>query len=164
MSSRRINTKELIEKIEKITRSKMAEQEVVSLDQYRELKKKLDPKVLLIIEDDETMRNSLKRIFEGEGYIVKLVSDGTQLSGILDDSAIDLILLDIGLPWIDGFELGELLKQHKILRHIPLVYCSGNTSEADVKRAFALGADDYIKKPFDIDKIKKSVRTLLKLS
>lgn len=161
--SRKINTRDLVNKIEKITRAKMLEQEVVSLDQFREFKKKMDPKVLLIVEDDETMRSALKRIFEAEGYIVKLVADGTQLSGVLDDSPIDLIMLDIGLPWIDGFELGKLMKENRDLKRIPLLYVSGNSSEEDVRRAFEIGADDFVKKPFDIDKIKKTVKTLLKL-
>lgn len=161
--SRKINTRDLVNKIEKITRAKMLEQEVVSLDQFREFKKKMDPKVLLIVEDDETMRVALKRIFEAEGYVVKLVADGTQLSGVLDDSPIDLIMLDIGLPWIDGFELGKLMKENRDLKKIPLLYVSGNSSEEDVRRAFEIGADDFVKKPFDIDKIKKTVKTLLKL-
>jgi two-component system aerobic respiration control protein ArcA len=160
----RINTKDLVKKIEKITKDRIVKEGVVNLDDYRELKRKQTPKTILVIEDDETMRNALKRIFEGEGYRVKTAADGTQLSVVLDDTPIDLIVLDIGLPWVNGLELAKLLKEHDDLKSIPLIFVSGKTSDIDVKRGFEAGADDYIKKPFDIEKIKKTVQILLKLN
>ena len=72
--------------------------------------------------------------------------------------------MDVGLPWLNGFELGQMLKEHKDLKKIPLVFVSGKTGDEDIKKAFAIGADDYIKKPFEIDKLKKTVETLLKLN
>lgn len=164
MKKKTIDTKSLVDKIEKITKERLTSESVVSLDEFRKLKNKKEHKSLLIIEDDETMRNALKRIFEGEGYAVKTAADGTQLSEVLDDNPIDLIILDIGLPWINGFELAKLLKEHDDLKSIPLIFVSGKTSELDIKRGFELGADDYIKKPFDVDKIKRTVSLLLKIS
>jgi two-component system aerobic respiration control protein ArcA len=164
MKDKRINTKDLVNKIEKITKARIASQDVVDLDQFREAKKKLDPKVILVIEDDETMRSAMKRILESEGYVTKLAADATELSTVLDDHPVDLILLDVGLPWVNGFELAQLLKDHKDLKKIPLVFVSGKASEEDMKQAFEIGADDYIKKPFDVDKLKKTVETLLKMN
>lgn len=128
------------------------------------MKNKADPATLLVIEDDETMRAALKRIFESEGYRVITAADGTQLSSVLEDQSLDMIILDIGLPWINGFELAELMKDHADLKRIPLIFISGLTSDADVKRGFEVGADDYIKKPFDVEKIKKTVNALMKLA
>ncbi len=162
--NKKINTEDLVKKIEKITRERITKENIVDLNQYRELKASKGPKTLLVIEDDETMRRALARIFEADGHIVRTAADGTQLSTVLDDHPIDLIILDIGLPWINGFELAKLLKEHKDLKQIPLVFISARTSEVDVKRGFEVGADDYIKKPFDIDIMKKSVDTLLKIS
>lgn len=162
--SKRMNTKDLVDKIEKITKSRIASQPVVSLDQFRDADKKLNPRTLLIIEDDESMRAALTRIFESEGYVLKMAADATALAMVLDDNPIDLILLDVGLPWVNGFELAQLLKEHRDLKGIPLVFVSGNASDEDVKRAFSLGADDFIKKPFDVEKLRKTVRTLLKLN
>lgn len=164
MKDKKINTKDLVNKIEKMTKARIASQEVVPLDQFREAKKKLDPKVILVIEDDETMRMAMKRILETEGHVLKLAADATELSTVLDDHSVDLILMDVGLPWINGFELAQLLKEHKDLKKIPLVFVSGQTSESDMKQAFDIGADDYIKKPFDVEKLKKTVETLLKLN
>lgn len=144
----------------------MSAQSVVSLDQVRNLSPKKDPepKVILIIEDDETMRSAMKRIFESDGHKVIMASDGTQLSTVLDDSPLDLIILDIGLPWINGIELAQLMKQHSDLKKLPLVFVSGKTSDEEMKKAFDVGADDFIKKPFDVEKLKKTVRTPLKLA
>lgn len=164
MAKKKINTLDLVNKIEKITRARMASGPVVELDSFRDLKKKADPKVILVIEDDETMRNALKRIFEAEDFVVKLASDGSELSTALDDVPPDLILMDVGLPWMNGFELAQLLKEHKDLNKIPLVFVSGKSSQEDMKQAFDIGADDYIKKPFDIEKLLKTVHTLLKIS
>lgn len=162
--TRKINTKDLIHKIEKITKARIASQDVVPLDKFRETKKKEEPKVILVIDDDETMRASIKRILETENYTVKSAAQANELSDVLDDTPVDLILLDIGLPWINGFELAELLKEHKDLKNIPLVFISGQASQDDMRRAFMVGAHDYIKKPFEIEKLKKTVKTLLKIS
>ena len=160
-----MNTSDLIAKIEKLTKSRIAGQEVVPLDAFREATKKLDPKVILVIEDDESMRSALKRILESDGYVAKLAADATELAAVLDDSSVvDLILLDIGLPWINGFELAQMLKEHRDLKKIPLVFVSGNSTEEEMKQAFDIGASDFIKKPFDIDKLKKTIHTLLELN
>ena len=162
--SKKINTKDLVAKIEKMTKAKIASQPVVSLDQFRDAKKKLEPKNLLIIEDDESMRSAYQRVFSSEGYLLKMAADATELTKVLDDQVVDLIILDVGLPWINGFELGQLLKEHKDLKKIPLVFISASASQEDMKKAFDIGADDYIKKPFDIEKLKKTISTLLKLN
>lgn len=161
---KRIQTKDLIAKIEKITRERMSKEKVLDIRDLRQMRDAHEPLTILIIEDDETIRAALKRIFEGEGYRVVAAADGTHLSQVLDDHPIDLIILDVGLPWINGFELAQLMKGHPDLKNIPLIFVSGRTSEEDIKQGFAVGADDFIKKPFDIEKIKKTVHTLMKLA
>src|SRR3954469_25944866 len=133
----------------------MSSGHVVDMDPMRKLKERKVQRTILLIEDDETIRAALKRVFEGEGYRVLAAADGTQLSDVLDDAPVDLIMLDVGLPWINGFELAEMMKAHDDLSEIPLIFLSARTSDADVKRGFEVGADDYIKKPFDIEKVKK---------
>lgn len=162
--SKKIDAKDLVAKIERLARERMASGDVVDLRSLRELKEKKKRRSILVVEDDDTMRAALKRILESDGFDVRSAADGTQLGDALGDMSVDLILLDVGLPWINGIELAKLLKEHDSLREIPLVFISGKTSEFDIKRGFEAGADDYIKKPFDIDNVKKTVRTLLKLS
>jgi two-component system aerobic respiration control protein ArcA len=162
--SRKIDTRELVNKIERLAKERMSENGVVSISDLRQLKKPKIQRSILLIEDDETIRMALKRVFEGEGYRVLAAADGTQLSNLLDDSTVDLIMLDVGLPWINGYELAEMMKAHNDLREIPLVFLSGRTFDADVKRGFEVGADDYIKKPFDIENVKRTVFTLMRLA
>ena len=160
---KRLNTKDLVQKIEKLARERMTSGTVVEFENLKSLRKKEKPS-LLIIEDDETMRKSLNRLFESEGYRVITASDGVQLSEVLDDSIINIIVLDVGLPWINGFELAEMMKTHPELKSIPLIFISAHADQEMIKKGFAVGADDYITKPFNIEKIKKTVKALLDLS
>lgn len=162
--SKKLDAKDLVDKIERLARERMAEGQVVDLGALRQLKaQKVKPSVL-VIEDDETMRAALKRILETDGIEVRTAADGTQLGAALDNKMVDLIMLDIGLPWINGFELAKLLKEHPVLKSIPLIFVSGHTTDADVKQGFSVGADDYIKKPFDIEKVRRAVQVLLKIN
>jgi two-component system, OmpR family, aerobic respiration control protein ArcA len=164
-SGRKINTKDLVNKIQRLTKERMTKGDVVDMNDLRKLRgERKVQRTILVIEDDETIRAALKRVFEGEGYRVLAAADGTQLSDVLDDAPVDLIMLDVGLPWINGFELAEMMKAHDDLCDIPLIFLSARTSDADVKRGFEVGADDYIKKPFDIEKVKRTVNTLIQLA
>ena len=162
--SKKLDAKDLVDKIERLARERMAEGQVVDLAALRQLKAQKAKPTVLVIEDDETMRAALKRILETDGIDVRTAADGTQLGAALDNKMVDLIMLDIGLPWINGFELAKLLKEHPVLKSIPLIFVSGHTSDADVKQGFSVGADDYIKKPFDVEKVRRAVQALLKLN
>jgi two-component system aerobic respiration control protein ArcA len=161
---RSFDTKDLVDHIERITKERMAQEDVVSLSAFRAKQPKDVPYHLLLIEDDETVRKAMRKIFESDGYRVIAASDGSQLSEVLGDHPIDLIILDIGLPWINGYELALLMKSHVDLKRIPLIFVSARTAQDDMKKAFKVGADDYIKKPFEIEKIKKAVKTLITLA
>lgn len=155
-------TGDLIKKIEKLTKQRMSEQPVVSLDQFRDAHKKMNPQNILVIEDDETQRLSLKRILEAEGYVTILAADSAELATVLDQEwDLHLILMDIGLPWINGFELAEMMKQHTDLKKLPLIFLSAQAEQEDFARAREVGAADYIKKPFDIEKLKAVIASQL---
>lgn len=161
--SKKLNTKDLVAKIEKVTKERITQQPVVSLDQFRNVKSKLHPKTILLIEDDVTMQAAIQRIFQIDGYVLKIAADATELSKVLDGEPIDLILMDIGLPWVNGFELAQMMKEHPDLKSIPLIFVSGNVSDQDLKKAFEIGADDFIKKPFDVERLRKTVHAMLKI-
>ena len=160
--TKKFSTSTMIQKIEKLTKQRMAGQPVVELDQFRDVKNKMHPINILVIEDDETQRSSLKRILESDGYNPKLAADAAELTQILDeDHEIHFIILDVGLPWINGFELAQMIKDHRDLKSIPLIFLSAQAESKDFDEARQVGADDYIKKPFDIDKLKARIRELL---
>lgn len=152
----------MIRKIEKLTKQRMSEQPVVELDQFRAAHKKIHPTNVLVIEDDETQRHTLKKILEADGYTSKLAADATELSHILDqEQEIHLIIMDVGLPWINGFELAQMIKEHHELKRIPLLFLSAQADPTDIERARQVDADDYIKKPFDIEYFRARVKELL---
>ena len=129
----------------------MAENQVVSLHDFRSFKQDEKQKNILVVDDDDVMRNALKRVLENNGYGVKLAEDGVQLSIVLESIEPDLILLDVNLPWVDGNELCHLIRSHQFLHSTPVVMISAHKSEADIQKGIAAGALDFIPKPFDID-------------
>lgn len=153
--------KTLSRRIESIKRQKIVGKKVVSLSDYRELQKKTDIRTILVVDDDEIMRNAMKRILENEGYKVILAIDGLELSKILEISRLDMILLDVNLPWVDGYELCRLIKEQHSLKDVPLILVSARKSKSDIQAGFDAGCNDYVTKPFDIDYITGIINKML---
>lgn len=163
--AKKVDTKELVQKIAKLARERMMAGPVVELQSVKNASVAAKaPPTLLIIEDDEQVRKSFLRMFASEGYRVLAARDGIELSDVLYDVAIDLIMLDVGLPWINGYELASMMKAHPDLRTVPLIFISGHNDQEAVKRGFQVGAHDYITKPFEIETVRKTVNTLLRLN
>lgn len=158
-----VDSRGLMSKIEGLVRERMLSEKVVSIQDLKSLKKRQNPRIL-VIEDDEFVRRSLQRILESEKYTVVTAEDATQLSQVVESFLFDLILLDVGLPWVNGFELAAMMKQHEQIKHIPLIFISGHNEMDMIKKGFSVGADDYLTKPFEIEKVKKTVMTLLQLN
>jgi DNA-binding response OmpR family regulator len=139
----------------------VAQSKVVNLREYRDVVSSGHSRTILIVDDELVMRNAIKRIFEKEKYRVLVAKDAMELSKIIEDTKLDLILLDINLPWVDGYELCSLLKSHPSLKHLPVAFISGNKTEDDIKRGFEAGCDEYITKPFEVDDLQNTVNQLL---
>ena len=137
--------------LESIKRKKLSENKIISLSEYRDLKKSDSRKTVLVVDDEDIMRNALKRVLENENYSVMIAEDGFALSKVLESTTLDLILLDVNLPWVDGFELCHLIKSHDKLRQTPVIMVSGRKATEDIQKAMAMGANDFISKPFDVD-------------
>lgn len=160
--NKKINIQSLVDQIEKITKEKIASESVVSLDEYRKLKNKTkQPLKILVVDDDETMRKALVRLLESDGYHVISAADGTQLEKVFSKDSVDLILLDIGLPWVNGLELTTVLKNHEDLKDIPIVLITGSSAKEDLEKGLSLGAEAFIKKPFDVDILKSTIKNLI---
>jgi two-component system KDP operon response regulator KdpE len=114
---------------------------------------------ILIIEDDSAMRNSLSSILMRNAYDVNTANDGAAGLHELQAGEYDAILLDIGLPFVDGWRiLGELEG-----KRIPsVIVISARGEESDKVRALDLGADDYLAKPFGADELLARVRAVLR--
>jgi len=102
-----------------------------------------------VVEDDREMREWLADTLRTAGYQVAVAPNGLRLVSALQVDRPDLIVLDVNLSWIDGFELCRALKKNPAYADIPVVFLSGRTTPADVAAGLACGAVDYIRKPVD---------------
>jgi serine phosphatase RsbU (regulator of sigma subunit) len=107
------------------------------------------PSRLLVVDDNEMNRDMLARRLQKQGYTVEMAEDGRQALALLQGSAFDLVLLDIMMPEMDGYEVLERLKGDETLRHIPVVMISAVGETDSVARCIEMGADDYLPKPFN---------------
>ncbi len=104
---------------------------------------------LLIVEDDVHMAYLLGYLAEKERFAVERIADGRQAAERIDAGpAVDLVLLDVMLPYTDGFELLEKLRSNPAWKNVPVIILTSRTREHDAVRALSLGADDYLTKPF----------------
>ena len=104
---------------------------------------------LLVVDDSRVNRMKLSRSLEQQGYTVALAEDGQQALHMLVSTPFDLVLLDILMPEMDGFEVLEHMKQDDLLRDIPVIMISAMDEFEGVIRCIELGAEDYLTKPFD---------------
>ena len=114
---------------------------------------------ILVIEDDKSIRNFLMTILEANNYDVILATSGTEGYGLLTSQCPDLVILDLGLPDMDGI---RILKQLRQWSSMPVIVVSARMHEKDKVEALDLGADDYITKPFGTSELLARVRTAIR--
>jgi len=117
---------------------------------------------ILVAEDEPVARDFLDYILQQEGYTPFLAADGDMAMILARDEQPDLILLDVMMPYVDGFEVLRRLKEAPDLKHIPVIMLTARTSDADVSVGFDIGAADYVEKPFSIAKLLARVRRVLR--
>jgi two-component system OmpR family response regulator len=113
---------------------------------------------ILIVEDDRTLANGITRSLSQSGYAVDWTDTGIQADLSLARDVYDLVVLDIGLPGIDGFEVLQRLRQRK--RYVPVLILTARDSIEDRVRGLDLGADDYLIKPFALREFNARIRAL----
>ena len=108
----------------------------------------MSKKKILIVEDEESLLKLESILLTSRGYEVKGVADGQAALDILPSMKPDLVLLDIMLPEIDGFEVCRQIKSSEATKHIPVIMLTAKKSREDMARGEQVGADWYITKPF----------------
>ncbi len=116
---------------------------------------------ILIVEDDELNRDSLRRLLLRRGYEIVLAVDGTQGVEAARAEAPDLILMDMSLPGIDGWEATRRIKDDPRTRAVPIIALTAHAMASDRDTALAAGCDDYDTKPIDLDRLLPKIRALL---
>jgi len=115
---------------------------------------------ILVVDDDLSIRKVLFKALEYE-YEVSTLPSGLQLTEVIESFLPDLIILDVMLPWRDGFTLCKSIKESDRWRSIPVLFLTGKGTNQDFATGIKMGADAYLTKPFTIKNLLKKVSELL---
>ena len=115
---------------------------------------------LLVVDDDRALRDVLRRALTLAGYDVRLAESGAGALADVASSAPDAVVLDVGLPDIDGLEVCRLLRREG--NRVPVLMLTARATVSDRIDGLDAGADDYLVKPFDVDELKARLRALLR--
>ena len=118
-------------------------------------------KKILIVDDEPNIVMSLEYAFKKKDFEVFIARDGTEALDISDKEKPDLILLDIMMPEMDGYETLKQVRDNKDLAHTKVVFLSAKSKEKDVEKGLNMGADSYMTKPFSIKKVISDIEELL---
>lgn len=116
---------------------------------------------ILIVDDEPTIVDLLEEHLQSEGYETLHAYSGEEALQILDKSTPDLVILDLMLPGMDGYEVCRLMQQNPRLNHIPVIMLTARSAVPNRVMGYQRGADDYIVKPFDPDELSVRVRAQL---
>ena len=119
------------------------------------------PKKILIVDDEPSIIVPLQFLMEQNGHDVMVAFSGEEAMEIITEKKVDLILLDIMLPVIDGFEVCQRVRENPQWNKIKIILLTALGSDANVEKGLALGADAYITKPFSNIEIVDKVKELL---
>lgn len=116
---------------------------------------------ILLMEDDEILNEILTSTLQSKGYNVESAFDGDEAQDLICENSFDLLLLDVNVPNINGFELLRTLRQNNI--NTPTIFITSLDSTQDLKEGFTSGCDDYIKKPFELDELELRIDNIKRL-
>lgn len=117
-------------------------------------------KTILVVEDDEEIRNYLKEILIQKGYMAKAVGDGVAAVNEIKKRRADLVILDLGLPNLAGESVCAEIK--KMYPEIPIIILTARGTSMDMIKGFNLGADDYVAKPFEVEVLLARIKARLR--
>lgn len=118
-------------------------------------------KKILVVDDEQDLCEILKFNLETEGYQADTANSGEEAMS-MDIASYDLLLLDVMMGGMSGFQLAKLLKENPMTAHVPIIFLTARDTENDTVTGFNLGADDYISKPFSIREVMVRVRAVLR--
>ena len=116
---------------------------------------------ILIVEDNEMNRDMLSRRLERNGYEILIAVDGEMGIDVARAKAPDLILMDMSLPVVDGWEATRRMKSDDVLKHIPVIALTAHAMANDRDKALEAGCDDYDTKPIELPRLLAKMETLL---
>jgi len=118
---------------------------------------------VLVVDDEEQNRHMLVRLLQREGYVVHTAADGESALATIERTSPDVILLDVQMPGLDGFEVCRSVKHNAATRLTPVVMVTGLNAREHRIESIHAGADDFLTKPFDVHELSARVRSLIRL-
>lgn len=115
---------------------------------------------ILAVEDDHNTRKLLQAVLSGNGYNVLTACNGAEALDVLEKNHVDLMIIDVMMPVMDGYELTKTLREGG--SQIPMLMLSAKQNVSDVKQGFIVGIDDYMTKPFDLEELLLRIKALLR--
>jgi len=115
---------------------------------------------ILVADDDKNTRLLFKAVLESAGYTVTTVTNGEEALAVMDRQHVDLVVLDVMMPKMDGYEFTRTLRS--VDDHLPILMVSAKQLPADRKRGFLVGTDDYMTKPIDEEEMLLRIKALLR--
>ena len=116
----------------------------------------------LVVEDNEHVAYMLEFLLGRAGYDVIAVSNGRDAQAAIDNiPPVDVILLDLMLPYVSGYQIISEVRENSVWQHVPIVVLSGKVLEEDIVRALDLGANDYVTKPFRPEELLARLRRIV---
>ena len=148
-----------------IARQIQTSQRIKNTTEHRDSQRQNDTRRLIMIVDDSvTVRKVTSRLLERQGYDVVTAKDGVDAMEQLENVKPDLMLLDIEMPRMDGFEVTNLVRHHDVHQDLPIIMITSRTGEKHRERAFSLGVTHYMGKPFQEAELLSNVENLLETS
>lgn len=117
---------------------------------------------ILAVEDDKNTRKLLTTILKNNGYNVLTATNGEEALDVLDHNHVDLMVIDVMMPVMDGYQLTQILRDGG--SQTPMLMLSAKGNVADIKQGFLVGIDDYLTKPFDFEELLLRIKALLRRS
>lgn len=118
-------------------------------------------KTILLVEDNEMNRDMLSRRLGKKGFSVETATNGAEGVERANDINPDLILLDMSMPIMDGWEAARLLKANEDIRNTPIIALTAHAMDADRDKALEAGCDDYDTKPIQLDRLLDKINALM---
>lgn len=117
---------------------------------------------ILVVEDDKNTRKLITTILKNYGYTTLEATNGVEALEVLDHNHVDLMILDVMMPQMDGYELAQTLRDGG--SQVPMLMLSAKSQTSDIKQGFVVGIDDYMTKPFDFEELLLRIKALLRRS
>ena len=115
---------------------------------------------ILVVDDDTNTRRLLRAVLERENYTVSAAGDGVEALAVMDSRHVDLVVLDVMMPRMDGYEFTSLLRENN--SELPILMVSARHMPEDKRQGFLVGTDDYMTKPIDEEEMLLRIRALLR--